>query len=471
MKKRASILDSHLFSIILAAAATLTACFFVERAHIHNPAIILATVMVIFTAGVGKVAGGVSTACSVAYFLYFYSQHNFVHFNAENFQRCTVAIIGIIIMYIIVAVIREKRDEARDRLESANLRLSERVENQKEVLNVLRRESDYDALTDIYNRRGGDKKIIEIYNTRKADDILDGTKIVLATMDIDDFKAINDSYGHFVGDEALQHFAISLYNYFPENSVPIRAGGDEFNLFLYGRDVADIEKRLLDFVNQTFTFEHHGKTITFHASCGYATYPAQADSTKELYRKADEALYHVKMSGKHRAMRYNADIDGHSRAQMISLSRRISKNLPVAYMIYRADASEEILSVSDTLLEMCECADFKTFIAHTGGTFRGFVHPDDVDAVEKSIADQIKNNPYALDAVNYRIKTKSGKILNLHDLGRLVQDDDMDPMFYVIVYDEAVFNAANNADDVFKRGASGADVAAGEFAMADYAGE
>lgn len=72
--KRLNILG-NVFSIILAAIVTVAACFFTDKVQIYNPAIIMAIVMVFFTAVIGRIAGAVSLVYSILYFLYFYSEN------------------------------------------------------------------------------------------------------------------------------------------------------------------------------------------------------------------------------------------------------------------------------------------------------------------------------------------------------------------------------------------------------------
>lgn len=75
-------------------------------------------------------------------------------------------------------------------------------------------------------------------------------------------------------------------------------------------------------------------------------------------------------------------------------------------------------------------------MSYTGGTFRNMVHPDDVEEVEESIAQQIQENSHQLDYVTYRIITKTGKIRQVYDIGRRVHNPYYGDIFYVVLYEK-----------------------------------
>ena len=74
------------------------------------------------------------------------------------------------------------------------------------------------------------------------------------------------------------------------------------------------------------------------------------------------------------------------------------------------------------------------------GSFRGFVYPEDVDQVEQSIEAQIQSNKREIDEVDYRIRTRDGRIRRIRDLGRLIHDPGLGDLFYVALYDRDTTN-------------------------------
>ncbi len=302
----------------------------------------------------------------------------------------------------------------------------------------MKKESDLDALTGIYNRRGGDQRAS--YLLEKGIKIhQESFRALVSAVDIDDFKEINDAYGHEAGDQALQCLTSSLQSTFPHHSVLIRNGGDEFQIFLYGQNIEDLKKEMDDFVHQSFSFQFHDQTINFEISCGCAVYPDHASILKELYRKADLALYQAKINGRHQAVTYQTDEPENIRTQFSI--RSVAENLPVCFFVYQADESQKILVISDSLLQLCECENYREFLDYSGGTFRNIIHPDDREYVEKTIRKQIASNKNGLDEVDYRIITKNGNIRHIHDLGRLVKGTRKGDVFYVVVYDREILES------------------------------
>lgn len=122
---------------------------------------------------------------------------------------------------------------------------------------------------------------------------------VLFMLDIDNFKGINDTFGHQAGDEFLIRLAGELKKAFRENDVVGRIGGDEFFIFL--RNVVEIEmiekkaRDILDIVSRAG--ESYSKAES-SGSIGIALYPGDGRTVAELYAKADEALYVAKRGGK-----------------------------------------------------------------------------------------------------------------------------------------------------------------------------
>ncbi len=109
-------------------------------------------------------------------------------------------------------------------------------------------------------------------------------------------------------------------------------------------------------------------------------------------------------------------------------------SMPGGFFIYRADwDKEEILYANQALLDIFECADNREFHEVTGGTFRGIVHPDDYQRVEAEIRYQINSSEDNFDKVDYRIITGSGRVVNIEDFGRYIEDPWEGPLFYVFV--------------------------------------
>ena len=113
----------------------------------------------------------------------------------------------------------------------------------------------------------------------------------------------------------------------------------------------------------------------------------------------------------------------------------IMQGIPGGFFIYHAGGNEELIYVNDTMLRLFRCDTMEEFQELTGNSFKGIVHPDDLERVESYIAHQISNSLQALDYVEYRIIRKDGEICWVEDFGHLVHDETEGDIFYVFISD------------------------------------
>lgn len=116
-------------------------------------------------------------------------------------------------------------------------------------------------------------------------------------------------------------------------------------------------------------------------------------------------------------------------------AKRVMDGMPGGFFVYRADDSEEILYVNEALIRMFGCGTLEEFRELTGNSFRGIVHPDDLEEVEQSIREQIADNQYDLDYVEYRIIRKDGQIRWIDDYGHFIRSEASGDIFYVFAGD------------------------------------
>ena len=90
--------------------------------------------------------------------------------------------------------------------------------------------------------------------------------------------------------------------------------------------------------------------------------------------------------------------------------RKFMDEMPGGFFIYHADGNEEIIYANKALLRIFKCDTMEEFRILTGNSFKGLVHPEDLDQVEESIREQIEKSQYDLDYVEYRIIQKDGGI-------------------------------------------------------------
>lgn len=109
--------------------------------------------------------------------------------------------------------------------------------------------------------------------------------------------------------------------------------------------------------------------------------------------------------------------------------------MPGGFLIYRASQGEEIIYANRSLLRIFQCETMEEFRAHTGNSFRGLVHPDDLKAVEESIRSQVEASQHDFDYVEYRVRRRDGAIRWIEDYGHFVQTESEGGIFYVFLGD------------------------------------
>lgn len=192
-----------------------------------------------------------------------------------------------------------------------------------------------DPLTGLLNRKGFDEQI-----KRTIQDIPDVHCVGIQT-DIDDFKFINDMYGHEAGDTALKLLAQSMRNAFEQDAILCRNGGDEFSAVLIGMTEAEAKEKIESFTLQPRYITQNEEKHPFYISLGYAEYPTDCDDVSELISCADMALYAVKLHGKHSCCAYEGNYKVQHRSQLGFALQDVSRNLPGAFLIYIADKMDD----------------------------------------------------------------------------------------------------------------------------------
>ena len=172
-------------------------------------------------------------------------------------------------------------------------RLEQAVRQLETLQHELERKALYDSLTQLANRSLFHNRLDHVLKSRRP-----GACVLL--LDIDEFKAVNDSHGHHAGDQLLRAVAERLRSCVREGDTAARLGGDEFALLLDRAggeaDAVTVAERLLsDFETR---IEVAGERLSVHISLGIAVGVPGSDDPDELLRRADVALYEAKRRGK-----------------------------------------------------------------------------------------------------------------------------------------------------------------------------
>ena len=169
------------------------------------------------------------------------------------------------------------------------------IDIQKREVEKLQFKAEMDAMTRIYNKVATKERINNfIKNSRNQD------KHALLIVDMDNFKKINDTFGHLKGDEVLKEGVGHLKNMFRGDDIIGRIGGDEFVVFMSNvtsrEDIVNKAKSIGKAFRKTYSED--GEEVTVSASIGISIFPMDGDDYEELLDKSDKALYEVKKNGK-----------------------------------------------------------------------------------------------------------------------------------------------------------------------------
>ncbi len=182
--------------------------------------------------------------------------------------------------------------ECKFLINMAKVEITDKLLKTMQKLRNKTEENNIDALTQIYNRNYYNYYIEKLFGLKQP--------LTFAIIDIDDFKNINDSYGHINGDIALQYIARVLQKNTRNSDIPIRFGGDEFVIiFEQGTSLSADRyfKRVYKKLSSSPLVNEEGTTIPITLSVGVAEH-RQREEFKDLFDRADHALYNAKELGK-----------------------------------------------------------------------------------------------------------------------------------------------------------------------------
>ena len=193
--------------------------------------------------------------------------------------------------------LRHIAEERQRSWDATCAKFNEKVASLERQLSATKHEASLDPLTRIPNRGAFDRACREWLSG-------DRTQFVLAMVDLDHFKTINDTHGHVIGDRALIAVAQALKNSVRTRSDMVaRIGGDEFAILVADLNLRQTESRLrmLNSSLSAVAFQTNTTPVRITLSCGVAEYSA-GDTVESLIERADAALYEAKRLGRNRVV-------------------------------------------------------------------------------------------------------------------------------------------------------------------------
>ncbi len=229
----------------------------------------------------------------------------------------------------------------------------------------LLHKATYDSLTDLPNRT--------LLIDRLAQEIRTSSRkkqrIGLLSIDLDDFKIVNDTYGHVIGDKLLQEAAIRIQDCIRESDTLARLGGDEFCVILCDikndGDCSIIAEKIISKITKSFLLDGYESFVG--ASLGISMYPHDSADPNTLIRNSDIALYRVKETGKNNFCFFKEEMDKEVKNKMgltNDLRKALVRNEFVLYYQPIIDLKTDRISSAEALIRWIQ-------------PVRGFVSPDE----------------------------------------------------------------------------------------------
>ncbi|MCY6959077.1 EAL domain-containing protein [Clostridium brassicae] len=188
-----------------------------------------------------------------------------------------------------------------------NEKLNDNYEIRVKTEKATKKLAYYNPITELRNRAYVVRKLPAVINNIKKDK----STVALCILDVDNFKAINDTFGHFIGDKFLKEVSVRLKKVLGLTDEIYHIGGDEF-LFLIKsvtdkKVIEDMGQKLLNTFKEPFYIENH-EIYYITASMGIAMLTSKKDGFQELFNYADDALHYAKKEGKDRYKIYTSNM-------------------------------------------------------------------------------------------------------------------------------------------------------------------
>ena len=208
-------------------------------------------------------------------------------FFSPNFFTALSILLALLALYLGLRLQRTLAKQAR---------LKKYLFKLKDAERTLRKSAFLDPLTGLANRL----LLMDRFEVAMRHAKRNRKKFAVLMLDLNKFKAVNDTYGHAAGDKVLVTVAQRLVSIVRESDTVARLGGDEFVLIVESiNERAQLEalgQKLMDVVTQNLVLDS-GETVAVGASVGYAWYPRDGDNLQDVLEVADQAMYTCKTSG------------------------------------------------------------------------------------------------------------------------------------------------------------------------------
>jgi len=286
-----------LFSYFMIAVSTFVLTYWLWGTPEVYLRILWFMILIAFAFLVDGLRGGILVSIvSIIIIILFFTYAN----HTANLHIMVLTVTFIVLIAILIGIYEQREEIAKKRLLEMNLLLEERVKEETEKLSekteAYKKLALYDPLTGLPNRTLFYERLKQAIAKAKRN----RTKLAVLFIDLDNFKSINDLYGHQLGDEILSVVAHALQLQLRESDTLSRFGGDEFIVIVEElrsiTDAAIVAQNLRKGVSNSFMHKGHEIFTTF--SIGISGFPDDSEDIDELIKQADTAMYHAKSEGK-----------------------------------------------------------------------------------------------------------------------------------------------------------------------------
>lgn len=179
------------------------------------------------------------------------------------------------------------------------------VSNQKKYEEKLKYQANHDALTGLATRN----LLMDRLNQAIAHATRDKHLLSLLFIDLDNFKTVNDTYGHNMGDQLIKETAKKIQSVIRKGDTVARFGGDEFVVLLFAPENENYVSNVVQRISQQVatSYSHQGQTLTIGSSIGIAMFPKDGLTAEALMMNSDRAMYRAKASNKGGAFFFQED--------------------------------------------------------------------------------------------------------------------------------------------------------------------
>ncbi|WP_026508781.1 EAL domain-containing protein [Butyrivibrio sp. MC2013] len=306
--------------------------------------------------------------------------------------------------------------------------LTYNIDTYKKKILSDRRALERDTLTGIYNRYSAVPMIREYMHKHSS------SQCGLVMMDLDNFKEINDKYGHECGDNMLKALARKLDDNFGMYGFACRLGGDEFMGFIKDRSALFVEEFLANFTAKPVSITYKKNKVSCTISAGFVMFPEHGRGYHDLYRKADMALYKAKLAGKNCFCKYIPDEDTGDDDKILVRNEDIIQNIPCGLLVCTVNNDHaEIISVNDMAINMCGFTNLKDFKEYYNNSCENILWPEDREELLCRFVNFVEEHQGTKDVMHcdMRIICSDNSAKTIKVAGRVLPDAKGDKLHMV----------------------------------------